>query len=109
MFGMRACCVLRTCARGCARACIRRVSELTLVEQRAQIDQVVRVEVGGAAGLAFDEVAQVARIGSRFVLEVREEHAVAVSFAQLPADCRRTGQAAARDDNLAFCSRCSRR
>eukprot|EP00964_Phaeocystis_antarctica_P021626 scaffold12023_cov67-Phaeocystis_antarctica.AAC.2 len=38
--------------------CIRRVSERTLVEQRAQIDQVVRVEVGGATGLAFDEIAQ---------------------------------------------------
>ena len=37
---------------------MRRVSALTLVEQRAQIHQVVRVEVGGATGRAFDEVAE---------------------------------------------------
>ena len=67
-------CVLRSLqcagARGLA-ACVKgQYAELTLIEQCAQIDQVVRVEVGGAAGFAFDEIAQVARIGSRLNLEV---------------------------------------
>eukprot|EP00964_Phaeocystis_antarctica_P030333 scaffold17121_cov64-Phaeocystis_antarctica.AAC.2 len=106
---MRACCVLRACARGRARACIRRVNGLTLVEQRAQIDQVVRVEVGCAAGLASDEVAQVARVGPRLHLEVRKEHAEAIALAQLPAVRRGMSQAATRDEGLALCSRCSRR
>eukprot|EP00964_Phaeocystis_antarctica_P013661 scaffold7496_cov59-Phaeocystis_antarctica.AAC.2 len=104
---VRAVCCVHT--RGRARACIGRVSEITLVEQRAQIDQVVRVEVGGAAGLAFDEVAQVARIGPRLHLEVREEHAEAIAFAQLPAGRRRMRQAATRDGGLLLCSRCPRR
>ena len=65
--------------------------ELTLIEQCAQIDQVVRVEVGGTTGHTFDKVAQVARIGPRLHLEVREEHAEAISLAQLPAGRRRMG------------------
>eukprot|EP00964_Phaeocystis_antarctica_P025892 scaffold14560_cov60-Phaeocystis_antarctica.AAC.3 len=76
---------------------------------RAQIDQVVRVEVGGAACLAFDEIAQVARIGPRLHFEVREEHAVAIALAHLPVVRRGMGQAAARDGGLALCSRCPRR
>eukprot|EP00964_Phaeocystis_antarctica_P021628 scaffold12024_cov63-Phaeocystis_antarctica.AAC.1 len=64
---------------------------------RAQIDQVVRVEVGGAAGHPFDEIAQVARIRSRLHLEVREEHAVAIALPQFPLVRRGVGQAAARD------------
>ena len=79
---------------------------LTLVEQRAQIDQVVRVEVGGAAGLAFDEIAQVACIGPRLHLEVREEHAVAIALAHLPVVRRGMGQAAARDGGLALNNHC---
>ena len=86
-----------------------RVIVLTLVEQRAQIDQIVRVEEGGTARHTFDEVAQVARVGSRLLLEVREEHREAIALAQLPAGRRRKGQVAARDDDLAFYSRCSRR
>jgi hypothetical protein len=86
-----------------------RISELTLVEQRAQIDQVVRVEVGGATGLAFDEIAQVARIAPRLLLEVREEYAVAIALAQLPVVRRRNCEAAARDGGLALCRRSSHR
>eukprot|EP00964_Phaeocystis_antarctica_P092783 scaffold59747_cov64-Phaeocystis_antarctica.AAC.2 len=71
-------------ARACRNVYVKGKCVLTLIEQRAQIDQVVRVEVGGAASRAFDEIAQVARIGSRLHLEVREEHAVAIAFAQLP-------------------------
>ena len=86
-----------------------RVSELTLVEQSAQINQVVRVEVGGATGLAFDEIAQVARIAPRLLLEVREEHAVAIALAQLPVVRRRNCEAAARDGGLALCRSSSHR
>ena len=83
--------------------------ERTLVEQRAQINQVVRVKVGGAAGIALDEIAQVARIGPRLLLEVREEHTVAIALAQLPLVRWGVGQAAARDGGLALCSHSSRR
>eukprot|EP00964_Phaeocystis_antarctica_P160328 scaffold131859_cov75-Phaeocystis_antarctica.AAC.2 len=93
---------MRTCVRACARA-------LTLVKERAQIDQVVRVEVGGTARHTIDKVAQVARVGSRLLLEVREEHAEAIALAQLPLVRWGVGQAAARDGGLAFSSRCSHR
>ena len=83
--------------------------ERTLVEQRAQINQVVRVKVGGAAGIALDEIAQVARIGPRLLLEVREEHAVAIALAQLPLVRRGMSQAATRDGGLTLRSPCSRR
>eukprot|EP00964_Phaeocystis_antarctica_P022348 scaffold12392_cov73-Phaeocystis_antarctica.AAC.1 len=86
-----------------------RVHALTLVEESAQIDQVVRVEVGGTARHTFGEVAQVAGIGPRLHLEVREEHAVAAALAQPPLVRWRVGQAAARDGSLALCSHCSRR
>ena len=56
------------CSDKCVKGC-----ELTFVEQRAQIDQVVRVEVGGAAGLALDKIAQVACMGPRLLFEVAEE------------------------------------
>ena len=82
---------------------------LTLIKQCAQIDQVVRVEVGGTAGLPFDEVTQVARVGSRLLLEVREEHTVAISLAQLPVVRWGVRQTALRDGGLAFYSRRSRR
>ena len=88
------------CVKGC---------ELTFVEQRAQIDQVDRVEVGGAAGLALDKIAQVACIGPRFLLEVAKEYAEAIALAQLPAGRWWIGQAAACDRVLALHSRCSRR
>ena len=61
MLRARALSLLRqVCVKGC---------ELTLVEQRTQIDQFVRVKVDGASGLAFDEVAQIACIGPRFLFE----------------------------------------
>ena len=111
---------LRVCASVCCVHNIRqasavqlntcvRVSELTLVEQSAQINQVVRVEVGGATGLAFDEIAQVARIAPRLLLEVREEYAVAIALAQLPVVRRRNCEAAARDGGLALCRSSSHR
>ena len=111
---------LRVCASVCCVHNIRRasavqlntcvrVSELTLVEQRAHIDQVFRVEVGGATGLAFDEIAQVARIAPRLLLEVREEHAVAIALAQLPVVRWGMMQAASRDGVRVLCSCCSRR
>ena len=81
---------------------------LTFIEKRTQIDQVVRVEVGGTTGHTFDEVAQVARIGPRLHLEVREEHAEAIAFAQLPLVRRGMSQPAACDGGLALRSRCSR-
>eukprot|EP00964_Phaeocystis_antarctica_P038758 scaffold22164_cov68-Phaeocystis_antarctica.AAC.4 len=81
---------------------------LTLGKERAQIDQVVRVEVSGAAGHAFDEVTQVSRIGPGLHLEVREEYAEAIALAQLPVVRRRMRQSAARDGVLALCGRSSR-
>ena len=92
------------CSDKCVKGC-----ELTFVEQRAQIDQVVRVEVGGAAGLALDKIAQVACIGPRFLFEVAKEYAKAIALVQLPACRRRMGQAAACDRGLALCCCCSRR